>query len=251
MTGSCLFTYCNSNVYGGGLFLTIQGLGAIIITGELEFDQCETLYYGGGIHSSLESGGKLTISGSSSFTDCKTLEISSGGGGAIYALIIGENSLLTLEDQIMFLKCLGYQGGGLLLPINNNGSFTMTGNCSFTDCNSTLLGGGCVISASIANYDIQLLGSMRFDGCNSLKSGGGLYIQSKYAGQITINEMSFSNCNSTQYGGGIYSQLYFGVQITIIGKVTFDNCNCLEGYGGGQFVYVYGSDSKINITGEL
>ncbi|KAA6400515.1 MAG: hypothetical protein EZS28_003959 [Streblomastix strix] len=202
--------------------------------------------YGGAFYSQLESGSKLTICGSCSFTDCKAL---GSQGGAIYVIIDGTNSQLTFEDSISFERCSSDYGGGMFLNFQIYGQIVMAGSWLFKDCTSTLLGGGCYIYATGSTTDIQLLGNMQFQGCNS-SEGGGLVIKCQLYGQITINQMSFTNCNSNA-GGGFITQLQSGTQMTITGKISFDNCRCQTGYGGGQYLLIEDSTIQINITGEL
>ncbi|KAA6390497.1 MAG: hypothetical protein EZS28_013976 [Streblomastix strix] len=248
---SCSFIGCNAGSYGGALYYSITTQVEQILT-NLTFNQCYAQIFGGGIDIELNSGGKLTISGSCSFKECKTSSISGvGGGGGLHASINGENSSLTFEDSMTFDGCLGSDGGGMFLVAQSMGNITMTGSCSFTDCSCSNAGGGCYIIAFEPNYNINLLGNIQFEGCYCDEYAGGLCIIGQQIGQITINDMSFSGCNSSIQGGGFYSTISSGVKMTVTGKITFDNCNCLEGQGGGQYLSTNDSNYKIIITGEL
>ncbi|KAA6315537.1 MAG: hypothetical protein EZS28_055404, partial [Streblomastix strix] len=136
---SCIFTGFKTSKVGGALFFQFNNPAQHVLR-NLTFSLCEA-GDGGAIYAELYEGGKLTLSGSCSFTDCKATSVS-GQGGGINASIQDMNSQLVLEDSITFKRCSGRRGGGLSLFIYNNGSFTMTGSCLFTYCNSNVYGGG-------------------------------------------------------------------------------------------------------------
>ncbi|KAA6390399.1 MAG: hypothetical protein EZS28_014072 [Streblomastix strix] len=245
----CNFIRCKSTNRGGALYIQINNIGESTLR-NLTFNQCEALNIGGALYAHVESGGKLKIAGSCSFTDCRTLS-GTGYGGGLHASINGENSSLTFEDSMTFDGCLGNYGGGMDLEVFWFSKLIMTGSCLFKDCNCSNAGGGCYIIAFEPNYNINLLGNIQCEGCYCDEYAGGLCIIGQQIGQITINDMSFSGCNSSIQGGGFYSYTYSGAQMTIIGKITFDNCNCLEGQRGGQYLSTNDPETKINITGEL
>ncbi|KAA6402816.1 MAG: hypothetical protein EZS28_001656 [Streblomastix strix] len=243
------FSKCKS-LSGGGIFARINLEGQLILSKSYEFDQCESIQDGGGIITTLQSGGQMTVSGPCSFTDCKA--ISDGTGGGIYATVNGENCQFIFEDSVTFDGCQAlYKGGGIYLDIYNGGLFTLSGPSSFTDCTAqNVSGGGCCINAYQPKYEINLQGKMQFERCSS-KNGGGLFIDCQFAGQFTIKNISFTGCNCTNQGGALFSYLRYGAKITITGKVEFDDCHNINGFGGGQYLLVIGLASQILITGEL
>ncbi|KAA6359705.1 MAG: hypothetical protein EZS28_044768, partial [Streblomastix strix] len=141
-------------------------------------------------------------------TDCTFTEcVSDQSGGGLYTRV-NNNKKITVNGTNTFRSCSAFTGGGWYAIIFDRGKMLMQGYVTVTDCFSTQNGG---------------------DG------GGGMSIVVTGAESLlTIEaEILFTNCRSSSQGGGM--ELYGNVAslIEITGKLTFNNCSCANGRGGG------------------
>ncbi|KAA6390696.1 MAG: hypothetical protein EZS28_013777 [Streblomastix strix] len=182
--------------------------------------ECEALNFGGAFQCSINNGAKLTIATPCSFTDCRTLQ-DSGYGGALYAKINGENSQLIFKDSVIFERCSGQTGGGMCLITQRKGNFTINGQCNFTNCSSSNIGG----------------------------DGGGIYGSINGGGYLTLDNLcEFYQCECHDNGGGIYIMIDSTTQSSFLIKdALIHECKALNstnssltypesGFGGGMFL---------------
>ncbi|KAA6394252.1 MAG: hypothetical protein EZS28_010220, partial [Streblomastix strix] len=152
------------------------------------------------------------------------------GGGAIYALVTGQNSKFIIEDGVIFEDCSSFQQGGE---------------------------GGAIYSYSESNGQ-QVLNKIRIENCES-KSGGGLFADIRNGGSLILNEQcEIINCSgSGGNGGGIYANINFTSQQCIfkINDAIIQYCKANlnsslvypTGYGGGLFICGSGNyDASTN-----
>ncbi|KAA6354394.1 MAG: hypothetical protein EZS28_050079, partial [Streblomastix strix] len=96
-TNAIQFKNCSSQYSGGGLWASCSNEGTIQFIGGMNFENCSTNQQGGAIYARMQSGSQLTIDGQCKFTECTT-QVYGGGGGGIYAYIIGAGSKLIIGD---------------------------------------------------------------------------------------------------------------------------------------------------------
>ncbi|KAA6401903.1 MAG: putative NEK protein kinase [Streblomastix strix] len=233
----CSFIGCKAISNGGALRLQFMNQTEITFR-NLSYNLCQALDSGGAFWCSINNGAKLTIAGSCSFTDCKALsEYSTGGGGALYAKIEGENSQLIFEGSTTFEKCSAYQGGGMYLNVSDLGKLTMSGIASFRDCKGSFLGGGIFLEASNGIVSFNSTKQILIENCNSAELGGGIYCLIENLGQIHINSLKLNKCNSQKDGGGICAEIESGGQLTLDNQCEFYHCKS-NGNGGGICVQI-------------
>ncbi|KAA6373084.1 MAG: hypothetical protein EZS28_031389, partial [Streblomastix strix] len=256
---------------GGGIYALINGENSQLIIGHgVIFDTCSS-NGGGGFSVNIINGAQLIFEGNFQFLDCSA---DSGSGGGLNAYCYNEGSLIQYLGEILFdncssmysgggafissqgkasielnkvtcIDCIGNnQGGGLHISLGLNSYFAITGQTSFTRCESTGYGGGIRFSIQGEN-EIHLNGEMEFIDCIG-SYGGGISIGSQDNNILVISKAcTFQNCTGSQ-GGGMYLRLSgIDSDIQITGELSFDNCSCTQS-GGGLYLY----SNRLQLTFE-
>ncbi|KAA6381575.1 MAG: hypothetical protein EZS28_022898, partial [Streblomastix strix] len=289
--GQCRFTECSTQYSGGGINAQIEGENSKLIFGDgLIFHTCSSNYNGGGIYVYIITGAQLIFEGNCQFKDCSANIIS---GGGIYAECLGEGSQIRSLGELLFDNCSAFSrggggacihslnyafielnkvtcidcksedGGGIEILIGSNTVLTLSGQASFTRCESIWFGGGIFFSIQRENVEIRITGSMDFVDCTSY-FGGGININAQSKIILTISSScTFLNCTG-QEGGGMY--LFSGsidsyIQIAggggyfftsskghiVTNNVTCKDCKAYE--GGGIFINSQDEISVIELSG--
>ncbi|KAA6375243.1 MAG: hypothetical protein EZS28_029230, partial [Streblomastix strix] len=232
---NCIFVDCKAIDNGGALsFVTFAKTDTTLR--DMLFRHCESQNEGGAFQCSVNNGAKLTIAGSLSFQDCKTLS-DSGYGGALYAKIFGENSYLIFKDSVIFERCSGQTGGGMCLVTQRKGNFTINGQCNFTNCSSSNIGGSIYLETNYGTVNFNQSQQVLIENCSCDGYGGGIYCSISNNGQIQISNIKLRNCNSQRSGGGIYAIIESGSQLTLDNLCEFYQCEC-HGNGGGIYIMI-------------
>ncbi|KAA6390939.1 MAG: hypothetical protein EZS28_013534, partial [Streblomastix strix] len=265
--GKCRFTECTTQGNGGGIFADIYGENSQLIIGDgVIFDNCSCENNGGGLDADIRTGSQLIFEGDCKFIDCS---VNNNMGGGMFAWCYNEGSLIRSLGELLFDNCSSFnsgggaflgigdkasielnkvtcidcksdQGAGLNLQLDSNSYFAISGQASFTRCESQWFGGGIFFQILGENVQIQLTGVMEFIDCVG-GNGGGISIDSIYKIILVISSsFTFQNCSGYQ-GGGMYilsSNIDSDIQIT--GQLSFDNCLCTYS-GGGLSLAISGS----------
>ncbi|KAA6397892.1 MAG: hypothetical protein EZS28_006579, partial [Streblomastix strix] len=234
----CIFDQCKAIDNGGALSLVTFTKTDTTLR-DMSFQHCESQNEGGAFQCSINNGAKLTIAGLLTFQDCKTLS-DSGYGGALYAKINGENSQLIFKYSVTFERCSGQSGGGMRLIVQNKGNFTINGQCNFTNCSSSNIGGGIYLETNNGTVNFNQTEQILIENCSCDGYGGGIYCSISNNGQIQINNIKLRNCKSQRSGGGIYAIINDGGQLILDKSCEFNQC---ESHGNGGGIYV-----QINLT---
>ncbi|KAA6395659.1 MAG: hypothetical protein EZS28_008815 [Streblomastix strix] len=265
--GECNFTRCIAQQLGGGISADISGENSKFIIGDgVIFDACLGQNNGGGLYINIRTGSQLILEGNCKFIECSS--VNGSGGGGIYAECYDEGSLIRSLGELSFdncsssnigggaflgigneasielnkvtcIDCKSDQGAGLTIELHSNTYFTITGQASFTRCESSFFGGGMYFNIQGDNAEIQLTGKMQFIDCIGGVYGGGIFIQSFYKINLVIsNSCTFQNCSSGSYGGGIYLSLNDPAgSVSIGGECIFDRCTS-ETSGGALYTQI-------------
>ncbi|KAA6394747.1 MAG: hypothetical protein EZS28_009723, partial [Streblomastix strix] len=263
--GQCKFTECTTQNNGGGIFAQIDGQNTTLVIGNgLIFDTCSCYGYGGGVNALIISSAQLIIQGDCQFINCST---SGSIGGGMSATVTNEGSLIQCLGELLFnncssssvgggaslisgdkasteinkvtcVDCKSRLGAGLNVQPSSNAYFTISGQASFTRCESTGFGGGiCFIAGD--NTEIRITGKMKFIDCIG-EFGGGFSIGTSNKIILVIsNECIFQNCTGL-LGGGLDIQFsHIDTYMQITGELSFDNCSSSQ--GGALRIVIRGS----------
>ncbi|KAA6374574.1 MAG: hypothetical protein EZS28_029899, partial [Streblomastix strix] len=276
LIGQCKLTSCTAQNSGGGISVWIIGENSKFIIGDgIVFDTCSSYDDGGGIYVYIRTGAQLIFEGDCKFKDCSSVNGSGGGlevrcnlegslirslgellfdncssssigGGAYFRTSNNDNSTIEL-NKLICIDCTSYDGGGLSIQFGSSTVLTLSGQASFTRCESIGNGGGISFSTLEENVEIRLTRVMNFVDCVGY-SGGGIFIQSFYKMILDIsNSCTLLNCSSILgNGGGIYSNIIDGS--LNIEDTTFDRCTCTQPGNGGGIALIPGTSSIISIT---
>ncbi|KAA6384197.1 MAG: hypothetical protein EZS28_020275, partial [Streblomastix strix] len=140
--GDCKFIDCSSSdSIGGGVSATVRNEGSSVrCLGELMFDNCSSTRSGGG--GSLSSQDKASVElNKVTCIDCKG---SQGAGLNIQQLI---NTYFSISGKASFTRCesTGVGGGLAFIILGENIEIQLTGALQFTDCVGGIYGGGIFI----------------------------------------------------------------------------------------------------------
>ncbi|MDD6294432.1 MAG: right-handed parallel beta-helix repeat-containing protein, partial [Treponema sp.] len=183
---------------------------------------------------SITSGKNITIKSVNPSGGTKPVIQGDGNGRIIFA-----SGTVVLEDLV--LKGGGNSTLGCGIYIGSTSVLTMK-NCTITDCNATISGGGLYIATN---------GSANLNGCaiskNTAQNGGGIYIQKGSAAltDCAITENTAKDNSPSSKGGGIYlnSGTLTTRNCTISGNVTKNDST--ETSGNGSQIYAV-TDSVYN-----
>ncbi|KAA6370650.1 MAG: hypothetical protein EZS28_033823, partial [Streblomastix strix] len=278
------FKNCSAD-FGGGIFMNVNDGGQLSITGQTSFKNCESNYYGGGCYIVIY-GGNVNFSSTdwNIFDNCQT----QNGGGGMAADFYSKKSILELINIIFKNSKCNYDycyGGGIFLRCNEPGNqILMNGQIQFENCSSSYLGGGICITIfnnstveinntsfkdCSAEYgggleglvsdggQLSITGQTSFQNCESNFYGGGCYLSIIDNGRINISstdQILFDNCSAYYQGGGIVVIVYGGRNLSISSSILFYNCKSNiddNGFGGGIYAQFNGSESSIQITGQI
>ncbi|KAA6393988.1 MAG: hypothetical protein EZS28_010488 [Streblomastix strix] len=247
MTGSWLFTNCNSTQHdGGGCKISVYGPNFYIqLLGNMYFEDCESGQNGGGLNFYSESTGQVTIN-EMSFSKCNS---AFNGGG--FCSRFESGALMTITGRITFEKCNSsgdnYGGGGQYIIANGSGCVVnITGKLEYKQCQANLGGG---LFADIRDNAILEINKASFQNCISNSHGGGIFSNISSGGQLILNKScEFYQCQSNGNGGGIYIMIDISTQCAFVIKDTFiHECKALNstnssltlsqsGFGGCLFL---------------
>ncbi|KAA6375109.1 MAG: hypothetical protein EZS28_029364 [Streblomastix strix] len=235
ITGSCLFTDCktlsNNSYGGGGIYALVNDENSqLTIEDSITFERCSG-FIGGGMYLEVNDLGKLIMTGFSSFYDCNGAY---GGGCQIDPS--KSNYDINLLGKMQFERCTSDKyGGGLNIYIEYVGQITIN-EMSFDNCNTTQSGGG-FYSDIRSGAQMIITGKITFNNCccDAQGSGGGQYL-SAYGPSSIVNitgELEYNKCEAN-YGGGFNAAIQNEATVEI-NKATFIDCSC-DTFGGGMFL---------------
>ncbi|KAA6381389.1 MAG: hypothetical protein EZS28_023084, partial [Streblomastix strix] len=236
ISGTCLFYNCsNTNSSGGGCFIqtSLNSNCTINITGELQFDQCKANEAGGMFL--VDFGKGNTEINNLTFKDCN-VKNSAGGG---LQITIMSDAQVTITGKCTFLncQCIGTSlitggGGGLNLRVNGSGSIiNFTGKFEFDQCKANY-GGGIYISTQ--NSSINIINS-QFLNCRAITSGGGIYSDIQSNESVELRNVTFDNCSAVN-GGASYSSISAGGKLIFKDSCKFSQCKATSGNGGAIYI---------------
>ncbi|KAA6356705.1 MAG: hypothetical protein EZS28_047768, partial [Streblomastix strix] len=235
--GQCRFTKCTSQNSGGGINLWIEGDDSKLIFGEgLIFDTCSSYDNGGGLYANIRTGSQLIFEGDCKFINCSA---NSGSGGGMHSQSSGEGSLIRVISELLFENCSSsFIGGGAFISAQDKASIELN-RVTCIDCKGSQ-GAGLSIQFG-SNAVLTISGQSSFTRCESLDNGGGIYfdIQRENVEIRIIGPMNFTDCIG-RYGGGMHINTIYQFIIVMSSSYTFHNCT---GYDGGG---IYLSSSNID-----
>jgi hypothetical protein len=165
--------------------------------------------------SSSQVEDKLEIK-NSKFISCVIL---SGGGGALFVNVVGEDIPSTCRHRISLSKCefsscrSADSGGAVQVRYS---SLTVS-SCKFSNCHSDTHGGciNCDERSEISVFDSF------FDSNSAGNSGGAYYSEGSTATPIKFTGCNFTNCSCVNCGGALcfFSGNY------LVSECIFQNCH--------------------------
>ncbi|KAA6401104.1 MAG: hypothetical protein EZS28_003373, partial [Streblomastix strix] len=168
------FTRCKSNSGKGGGICAVSSYSdsSLQITDLIEFTNCNSSLEGGAIYAILAGTNTLKLS-QITFTNCKSL---TEKGGAIYSEFSGTNANAMPIDEIQMNQCQSeLNGGGIYATITGTKSLKLS-KITFSNCRSVSgKGGGIYTLMSGSNSQVQITDQVEFTNCNSSLEGGGIY----------------------------------------------------------------------------
>ena len=133
------------------------------------------------------SGGTFTMKGGS-ISDC-----SANDGGAVY---ITEGGTFNMNGGTITGCFATNSGGGVCM--DSGSSFTMSGDSTIDNCNSSSEGGGVYVTSVDNPCAFEMLDNATITGCSAV-NGGGIYLY----GKLTMNGGTISG-NKASSGAGVY-----------------------------------------------
>ncbi|KAA6363178.1 MAG: hypothetical protein EZS28_041295, partial [Streblomastix strix] len=242
---------CKSTGKGGGIYADVSGSNNTFdITNQVQIDECESQLDGGGIYVKLNNSGQIFIK-DSILNQCKSLK---GNGGAIYADISDNNSLLLISDQTNIKSCQSeLDGGAIYAIIQSQGNLIITQNSKISTCKSISGKGGSIFIdiiglSSFQSSIVQISNLVQFESSESFSDGGAIYAVIRQFGDLQIYRTKFIGCKSRSgKGGGIFvnqSNSYSSLQLT--NQVEFTNCN--SSLEGGAIYSIVANSSTLKLS---
>ncbi|HSI83140.1 MAG TPA: choice-of-anchor Q domain-containing protein, partial [Candidatus Methylacidiphilales bacterium] len=225
----------NRSAFGGGIFNTLTGTGAISISSSsFTTNTGAPSGSGGAMMNRVDGSASLIING------CTFTGNSASFGGGLFNWLYG-NATMTVQDSTFQNNSTAYvngEGGALYNYIYNSAALTIRGS-TFISNTADVLGGAISNAGSFAantGGSVMIFNSTFFG--NTAVYGGAIYQTATTNSTLTIDSSTIAGNTATLGGGGLYADI---VPLTLRNTIIGDNIAPTD-------PDVYGSNSATSIV---